>query len=89
MSLITNIDHIARQPGVLAVFVDGDPPAFRGDPLLREACRLAILLRAEASADSVGVTLSTPETSSARSRTIYVQREPGGTAARLAGPGLD
>lgn len=70
MSLIHKIDHLARAPGVVAVLVDGVallPEAFRGEPLWREACRLAILMRDEFGVDELSVTTNR--------HTIVVQRE--------------
>lgn len=72
MSLIHNIDHIARAPGVISILVDADGrTAHRGEH--HEALRLALLQR-----DELGV----PQTSTTAGMiTIMVQREPGGTAA--------
>lgn len=72
MSLINNIDHLARAPGVVSILVDaGAMQAHRGEH--HEAQRLALLLRDELNVDQIGI--------AAGPITIMVQREPGGTAA--------
>lgn len=72
MSLIHNIDHLARAPGVLAILVNAScQTAHRGGH--DEALRLAMLIRDELNVDQTSI--STDDI------TIMVQREPGGTAA--------
>ena len=75
MSLISNIDHLARPPGVVAILVDaGAQQAHRGEH--REALRLALLLRDELNADELNVV--TGEV------TIVVHREPDRQTAAVA-----
>ena len=72
MSLIHNIDHLARAPGVISILVNVPGQiAHRGGH--HQALGLAMLLRDALNVDQTSI--STDDI------TIMVQREPGGTAA--------
>lgn len=73
MSLLTNIDHLARAPGVISIHVDeAGRQAHRGDHH-HEAMRLAMLLRGELNAVDLNIV--------AERLTVVVERVGDQTAA--------